>query len=86
MQDLSSLLLLNIKTFHRIRMEDDLGVRVANGKTYDNFAISRAARFSLYPDPKTSSVNTKDVVIKSSRGSYMDLLMAEIPGKFVLTV
>ncbi|XP_067933093.1 uncharacterized protein [Watersipora subatra] len=66
----------------RLRLENDLGVRVANGKTFEEFAKQRSARFSLHPDPTTNKpFSTKDLMVRTSRGSFLDLLMAEIPGK-----
>ena len=65
-----------------MRVEDDLATRVANGKPMDDYILSRAARFSLYQDPKdTPFFNTKDSFVKSSKGTFLDRIMAEIPGK-----
>jgi len=65
-----------------LRVEDDLATRVANGKPMDDYILSRAARFSLYQDPKdTPFFNTKDSFVKSSKGTFLDRIMAEIPGK-----
>ena len=63
-------------------MVDDLGARVANGKTLADHAKSRAARFTLYQDPVDSEVfGKKDSATKNTQGTFLDRLMAEIPGK-----
>ena len=69
-------------------MVDDLGARVANGKTLADHAKSRAARFTLYQDPVDSEVFSKwNSATKNTLGTFLDRLMAEIPGKpgFLLT-
>ena len=58
-----------------------MAVRAASGKTLEDFANERGARFSLYPNPNTEEeVNTADMFVKPSQGTFMDLLMSEIPG------
>ena len=63
-------------------MVDDLGARVANGKTLADHAASRAARFTLYQDPADSEVFSREnaACVKPGEQTFLDKLMAEIPG------
>jgi len=60
-------------------LEEDLSPRVANGKKFDDQFYERAARFSLYEDVK-DNFNRKDAYNRPFVGTFLDLLMAEIPG------
>ncbi|XP_067932658.1 uncharacterized protein [Watersipora subatra] len=68
----------------RFRLEDDLGARVARSKSYEKAQNERFARFSLWPP--IAGVNsqfrpTKEGYTRLTTGSYLESLMAEIPGK-----
>jgi len=66
----------------RFRMEEDIGPRVANGKRQAQMFNERSARFSLYEDLRdTASPSTREAYIRDSEGTFLDLLMSEIPGK-----
>ena len=69
--------------FHclRFRLEEDIGSRVANGKRQAQMFNERSARFSLYEDTRdTPSPSTRDKYIRDRDGTFLDLLMSEIPG------
>ena len=60
---------------NRLRMVDDLGVRVGYGYNQEQFAGQRGARFQLNME------DSPDFVDKMSRGrKYIDDLMEQIPG------
>lgn len=66
-------------------MEEDIGPRVANGKRQAQMFNERSARFSLYEDLRdTASPSTREAYIRDSEGTFLDLLMSEIPGRFYL--
>lgn len=68
--------------YFRLRLEDDLATRVANGKSLDDHMKSRSARFSFYEDPADKKFfKTKDTLVKTSQGTFLDDIMGEIPGK-----
>ena len=70
--------------FYRFRLEDDLASRVANGKSLEAHRNDRAARFSLYEDVRsTVSPSKQDSFVNEREGTFLDLLMSEIPGKLV---
>ena len=71
-----------MKIFCRFKVVDDLSSRVAYGKTLADHAASRAARFTLYQDPVDSEVFSREnaVCIKPGEQTFLDKLMAEIPG------
>ena len=60
---------------NRMRMVDDLGVRVAYGYNKEKFQVNRGARFQL------NMKDSEEFEESHTRGKkYMDTLMAEIPG------
>lgn len=68
----------------RFRLEEDIGPRVANGKTREQMIHERSARFSLYEDlTDTPSPSTKDRYVKDRDGTFLDILMYEIPGLYL---
>ncbi|KAF6036338.1 hypothetical protein EB796_005362 [Bugula neritina] len=69
---------------NRFRLEDDLSVRVARAKTYEQAKLERFARFSLWPaiaGPNSPFRPSKEGYTSLTTGSFLDSLMAEIPGK-----
>ena len=67
--------------FFRFRLEDDLHARVANGKTIQKQFQERSARFSLYESRSNSeNFSKRDKFVMPWTGSFLDKLMAEIPG------
>jgi len=67
----------------RFRLEDDLSVRVARAKTYEQAKLERFARFSLWPaiaGPNSPFRPSKEGYTSLTTGSFLDSLMAEIPG------
>ena len=66
-------------------MVDDLSSRVMLGKTLSEHAESRAARFTLYQDPADSQLfSRQDGTVKFTEGTFLDKLMAEVPGQYVI--
>lgn len=66
----------------RLRLEDDLSTRVARIKTFDQACNERFARFSFWPEITGSKQfrKTKEGYTGLTYGTYLDSLMAEIPG------
>lgn len=61
------------------QVEDDLGSRLAEKKALSEFSKKRAARFSL-KEPN-ENVNQATGFTKINKGSMLDKLMSQIPGK-----
>lgn len=72
-----------IVSYCRFRQEDDLGARVSKVKSFKQSLLERYQRFSLLPNQPFNDDyrSTRDMVTSKLTGSFLDELMAEIPGE-----